>query len=90
MIPVGTFPISSDDENCKQNPWILFSGIVKNVIRYNRSGRKEKVKLEIVTLDFSFTLHVYQKLKVRIGSVVQGGAWMYGILYKARESIELK
>ena len=81
MIPTGTFPADPETPNSRQSASILFSGIVRGVVRNPEPKEDEPLcMLRIETYGASFDLFFFGDEAPGTGSVINGEAWLYGTL----------
>ena len=81
MIPMGTFPADPEQEDFKQNAFILFTGIVREVERNPEPEEGTPLwRLRIETYSFSFDLYYFEDEPIEPGFIVHGRAWLYGTL----------
>lgn len=84
MIPTGTFPADPKEPDFRQAASILFSGIVRGVVRNPEPKEGEPVcMLRIETFAMSFDLFYFADEPLEPGSILHGEAWLYGTLKRA-------
>ena len=81
MIPMGTFPANNEWENFKQNAFVLFTGIVREVERNPEPEEGAPLwRLRIETYSFAFDLFYFEDEPFEPGFIVHGRVWLYGTL----------
>ena len=84
MIPTGTFPSDPEERNFRQTAAILFSGIVRGVVRNPEPKEGEPVcMLRIESCAIDFDLFYFGGEPLEPGSILHGEAWLYGTLKRA-------
>ncbi len=84
MIPTGTFPSDPKDMYSGQAASILFSGIVREVVRNPAPKEGEPVcMLQVETYAMRFDLFSFEDDGIEPGFVLHGEAWIFGTLKRA-------
>lgn len=84
ICPLGTRQTNLNEEDLKQNAFILFSGIIREAERNPAPKEGSPVwRLEIETYPFYFDLLYYKDEPVAPGNLVHGRAWLRGTMKRA-------
>ncbi len=83
VIPAGVFPPDNNTDSFQQEPVILFSGTVRNVIK-NPDPQPDEPNyfLEVETLEMDLSLYILYDGDIEKGSIISGEAWIFGDIKK--------
>ena len=86
ICPLGTRQTNLNEEDLKQNAFILFSGIIREAERNPAPKEGRPVwRLGIETYPFYFDLLYYKDEPVAPGNLVHGRAWLRGTMKRAEK-----